>query len=92
MRRNRSIRVGIFTNGAIGTAYLIASHSIHADTNAPQVGEKSRVIVIRDKDLLNADETINKSVLEKMVDEGVKSLFRLLRQKRHGRRLLNLKI
>lgn len=61
--------------GAIGTAYFIASYHIHADTNASQVGEKSRVIVIRDKDLLNADETINKSVLEKMVDEGVKSLF-----------------
>ncbi|MGC8738889.1 MAG: DUF362 domain-containing protein [Candidatus Hydrogenedens sp.] len=61
--------------GALGTAFLFGIPHYSSESQSPQAGEKSRVVLIRDKDLLDADGNINKTVLEKMVDEGVKNLF-----------------
>lgn len=44
-------------------------------TTASEVVKKSRVVVIRDKNLLDSNEAINYSVLEKMLDEAMKALF-----------------
>jgi len=62
---------------AMGTAYFITQSIAQTENTqpTPQAGEKSRVVVIRDKDLLDTEDNINKKVLEKMVDEGVKTLF-----------------
>ena len=61
--------------GALGTAFLFAMPHNRSESQSPQAGEKSRVVLVRDKDLLDAEGNLNKTVLEKMVDEGVKNLF-----------------
>ncbi len=60
---------------ALGTAYILGMPHLHSEGQTQTAGEKSRVILIRDKDLLDGNGNINKAVLEKMVDEGVKALF-----------------
>lgn len=70
----KTTRRTFLQTGALGTAYLLGMpHSFSQDL---QAGEKSRVILVRDKDLLDSEGNINKAVLEKMVDEGVRTLFR----------------
>ncbi len=61
--------------GALGTAYLLTMPHWRSESQSTQTGEKSRVVLIRDENLLDNEGNINKSVLEKMVDEGVKNLF-----------------
>jgi len=61
--------------GALGTAFLFAMPHRRSESQSPQAVEKSRVVLVRDKDLLDAEGNLNKTVLEKMVDEGMKNLF-----------------
>ncbi len=55
--------------------FLRSEANTQETTNKPYSGEKSRVVLIRDKNLLNEDGSINKTVLEQMIDEGIKTLF-----------------
>ncbi|HOL18725.1 MAG TPA: DUF362 domain-containing protein [Candidatus Hydrogenedens sp.] len=73
----RTTRRTFLSMSAMGTAYFITQSIAQTENTqpTPQAGEKSRVVVIRDKDLLDTEDNINKKVLEKMVDEGVKTLF-----------------
>lgn len=63
--------------GTLVGAYLFLNSKTNCEDAEKKnyTGEKSRVVLIRDKNLLNNDGTINMTVLDKMVDEGIKVLF-----------------
>ncbi len=71
----RTTRRIFLQTGVMGTAYLLGMPHAYSVSQDVQTDEKSRVILVRDKDLIDSEGNINKAVLEKMVDEGVKTLF-----------------
>ncbi|MCX8065519.1 MAG: DUF362 domain-containing protein [Candidatus Hydrogenedentes bacterium] len=72
--RRQFIKTGALATGA----YLFLNSQINSEEVAKKTysGEKSRVVLIRDKNLLNQDGSINVAVLEKMLDDGIKTLFK----------------
>jgi len=71
----KTTRRTFLQTGALGTVYLLGIPHSHSVSQDLQTDEKSRVILIRDKGLIDNEGNINKEILEKMVDEGVRTLF-----------------